>query len=363
MNEIGTKTYKAKYTPIDIKNYNSIENVDIQVDVSEKTTSLTPIKIPAVKTDLVYNGSEQIGVNTGEGYSLIEYKKTNAGNYKAIATLEKGYKWDDNSTDKKEILWSIKKAKPNGNPKYTPITRPYQILLDANLTTLDSDFNIPGTVKWINNDGSDLSEMTIVDYKTYYKWKFIPFDTNNYEIITGIIMPYYYDEDDYNNYDYDYYYDYDYFISKSKANTEKNDNKDKSKPTNNNSFNTIILNVASKEIMLFGKKYTIDVAPKITNGRTMIPARFIAESLGAKVTWNGQKRLVTIIGKNKENKKITILITIGSKYAIVNNKKIELESPAFIENDRTFTPIRFISENLGATVYWDENNKKITIVK
>ena len=106
---------------------------------------------------------------------------------------------------------------------------------------------------------------------------------------------------------------------------------------------------------------TNDVAPKIVNDRTMLPARFIAENLGATVEWDGEKQLVTITGKNEKQEDVTILITIGSDYAKVNGEDVKLDSPAFVENDRTYTPIRFISENLGATVEWNETEQTVTI--
>ena len=60
---------------------------------------------------------------------------------------------------------------------------------------------------------------------------------------------------------------------------------------------------------------------------------------------------------------VTILITIGAATVKVNGKEIKLDSPAFIENDRTYTPIRFISENLGASVEWVEKDQKVIITK
>jgi len=131
-----------------------------------------------------------------------------------------------------------------------------------------------------------------------------------------------------------------------------------------NSENQIILTIGKKDASVFGKIKTNDVAPKIVNDRTMLPARFVAESLGAVVEWNGDKQLVTIKGKNlKTNEDVTILITIGAEYAVVNGENVKLDSPAFIENDRTYTPIRFISEHLGASVEWLENEQKVIITK
>lgn len=95
----------------------------------------------------------------------------------------------------------------------------------------------------------------------------------------------------------------------------------------------------------------------------MLPARFVAESLGAKVEWNEENEVVTVTGKNEKDEVVKIVITIGSKTAQVNGGNIELDSPAFIENDRTYTPIRFISEQLGASVEWLESEQKVIIRK
>ena len=128
--------------------------------------------------------------------------------------------------------------------------------------------------------------------------------------------------------------------------------------TKDSSENQIILTIGEKAALVFGETKYNDVAPVIKNDRTMLPARFVAENLGAKVEWDEEKRLVTITGKD-----VTILITIGSDTATVNGRKVKLDSPAFIENNRTYTPIRFISEELGATVEWIESEQKVVITK
>ena len=133
------------------------------------------------------------------------------------------------------------------------------------------------------------------------------------------------------------------------------------------SSNEIILTIDDKSATVFGAEKTNDVAPKIVNGRTMLPARFVAENLGAKVEWDGENQLVTITGKNEKGEDVVILITIGAELAQVNrenvSESVKLDSPAFIENDRTYTPIRFISEKLGASVEWIEKEQKVVITK
>lgn len=125
----------------------------------------------------------------------------------------------------------------------------------------------------------------------------------------------------------------------------------------------LILTIGKKDAAVFGQTKSNDVAPKIVNDRTMLPARFVAENLGAVVTWNAEKQEVTVKGKNAKDEDITILIYIGSDIAYVNDEQIKLDSPAFIENDRTYTPVRFISERLGASVEWNETDKTVTITK
>ncbi len=65
--------------------------------------------------NLIYDGSEQIGVSEGEGYTLTgTTKATDAGNYVATATLKPGYRWDTTSTAiqfaNHNSNWSIAKA-------------------------------------------------------------------------------------------------------------------------------------------------------------------------------------------------------------------------------------------------------------
>ncbi len=121
----------------------------------------------------------------------------------------------------------------------------------------------------------------------------------------------------------------------------------------------IILTIGDKEALVFGETKENDVAPKIVNDRTMLPIRFIAEALGAEVIWTETEPNKILI--KKEN--IEIIINIGSDTTLVNGKKVELDSPTFIENDRTYLPLRFISENLGAKVEWVEDNQQVIITK
>ncbi len=71
--------------------------------------------IPTAVTGLKENGTEQIGVPEGEGYTIVDNKATKAGDYKAVATLKDGYIWSDETSEPKTIEWSIAEASNSGN--------------------------------------------------------------------------------------------------------------------------------------------------------------------------------------------------------------------------------------------------------
>lgn len=120
----------------------------------------------------------------------------------------------------------------------------------------------------------------------------------------------------------------------------------------------LILYVDNKTALVGGKEVEMDVPATILNDRTMTPSRFVAENLGAEVAWNEDEQLVTITLGD-----IEIKLTIDSTTAYVNGEAVELDQPATIVNDRTLAPARFVAENLGAKVEWDEAEQMITVTK
>lgn len=139
-------------------------------------------------------------------------------------------------------------------------------------------------------------------------------------------------------------------------------------------YNTKIeLTIGSKIIYINDEAVEIDAAPVIRNDRTMVPIRVIAEALGATVTWlDGEEPTVSIETAGGGH---DYWITIGKKDVLVWNsfegsdfnpyadKNPVLDSPAFIENGRTYLPVRFVSESLGAKVEWDSATHTVIITK
>ncbi|MCD1259735.1 copper amine oxidase N-terminal domain-containing protein [Paenibacillus athensensis] len=100
-----------------------------------------------------------------------------------------------------------------------------------------------------------------------------------------------------------------------------------------------------------------DTEPYVdSNGRTMVPVRFVSEKLGGKVDWNAATRTVTIATQGK-----SISLTIGSKAPTVNGHSVELDTAAAMVDGRTMVPLRFVSEALESKVTWDEGAHAVQI--
>lgn len=94
-----------------------------------------------------------------------------------------------------------------------------------------------------------------------------------------------------------------------------------------------------------------DSLPFIQHDRTLVPLRAIFEHLGAQVHWDGQTQTVTA-----RRGATQIRLTIDSAAAYVNGQPVTLEQPALLRENRTFVPLRFVSEAFGANVQWYESS-------
>lgn len=112
---------------------------------------------------------------------------------------------------------------------------------------------------------------------------------------------------------------------------------------------TILLQIGSTAVIVDDQAIINDVAPVIRNDRTLVPIRVITEALGGQVAWNEAVKEVTLTVNGKE-----IKMTIGKaleKYGV---------APVII-GGRTFVPVRFVADELGAVTTWDDATKTVTI--
>ena len=91
-------------------------------------------------------------------------------------------------------------------------------------------------------------------------------------------------------------------------------------------------------------------------GYTLLPIRRVLEAFGGSVEWvpatNGV--LCTLNGHQVE-------LAPGSAQATVDGVAVTMDVPAEARNDRTFVPVRFVSENLGLSVSYEPTNQIVVV--
>jgi len=110
-----------------------------------------------------------------------------------------------------------------------------------------------------------------------------------------------------------------------------------------------IFTIDSLEFTSHGEVITNDVAPFIDGNRTMVPLRAIMYTLGATVEWIDSPRSVEIW---HDDTALTLAIDIP----LPDN----MGTPVII-NDRTFVPLRYVTETFRAHAEWDGVNQSARI--
>jgi len=115
----------------------------------------------------------------------------------------------------------------------------------------------------------------------------------------------------------------------------------------------------SPKLVIDGKTINSSPGPVIEQGRTLVPIRIISEELGATVNWDEINRTVLIeLGDKSAVLKIDSLIFEVGKGS---NNFDTSDVPAKIISDRTFVPLRLVSNVLGAGIGWDDSSRTVTI--
>ncbi|MEW6662938.1 MAG: stalk domain-containing protein [Bacillota bacterium] len=109
-------------------------------------------------------------------------------------------------------------------------------------------------------------------------------------------------------------------------------------------------------VWLDGAPLTFDVAPRIEQGRTLVPLRGILEALGATVIWDQANWQVLAFGRGRE-----VVLKVDTREALVNGVVYTLDVPARIVDGRVLVPLRFVGEALGNRVDWQPQPARITI--
>ncbi|WP_162515255.1 N-acetylmuramoyl-L-alanine amidase family protein [Paenibacillus pinistramenti] len=115
-------------------------------------------------------------------------------------------------------------------------------------------------------------------------------------------------------------------------------------------------------ITLDGKELelTADAGIETVSGSIMVPLRLVTENMGYTVGYDNQTETVTI-----NNAESTIKLVVGEATAEVNGAQVPMLVPAKFSGDgaskATLVPLRFVGEQTGAQVGWDNRTKTVYI--
>jgi len=110
-------------------------------------------------------------------------------------------------------------------------------------------------------------------------------------------------------------------------------------------------------VTIDGELVVFDVAPRIIEGRAMVPMRSIFEALNANVEWDETTQTVTA----RSNDGNVISLLAGSSTIYINGTPSEIDVPPQIVESRTMVPTRVVAEALNMNVSWNEETRTVVI--
>ncbi|GIP23812.1 copper amine oxidase N-terminal domain-containing protein [Paenibacillus sp. J22TS3] len=96
----------------------------------------------------------------------------------------------------------------------------------------------------------------------------------------------------------------------------------------------------------------------VEKGRALIPLRSLNDPNWLTYNYDAKTHMVT--AKSKDGSKV-IQLKAGSKTASVNGKQVALDLSVMNKSGRTYVPLRFVSEALGGTAYYNAKDKRAIV--
>lgn len=285
------------------------------------------------------------------------------------------YKWDtdlNTTIDNNLTVKAIFKAKGTVNPPINP-SDPDQEARDYWIVRFLSDNPYRGyigfgdTVRIEKNRGYRIEDLArfapeAIPYSGYEFAGWSPYLYGNQAFIND-------DMDIYARFEEIYVPRYSYERRRPRRIDDDRDDRDDSreeKPVETNQYDKLeaILfindSIMQKSVNGVVSQVRMDIAPFIYQARTMLPIRYVAESLGFMVTWDANTRTVYLV--DKEN---IVQIPVDTNNIIVNGKAFVSDVKPMIKNNRTMLPVANVARALGLQdgkdILWDAAMKFVTL--
>ena len=106
------------------------------------------------------------------------------------------------------------------------------------------------------------------------------------------------------------------------------------------------------------ERIVFDSRPVVEKERISIPLRGLFEKMGASVDWNGEDKSVTVSMDGKE-----VYLRVDYHEATVDGETKYMDIPPRLSEGRVMVPIRFLTEELGLSVAWDNETKTVSVTR
>lgn len=127
------------------------------------------------------------------------------------------------------------------------------------------------------------------------------------------------------------------------------------------------IQIDSVSATINGETATMDVAPYIENGNTMIPIRFVANALDISdenISYDDPTRTVHIV--KDDTTKFVFQIDSGTIITVINGEEVERvmanDAQAEIKDSRTFIPFRELANSFELDIEWDNDTRTVTLI-
>ena len=123
----------------------------------------------------------------------------------------------------------------------------------------------------------------------------------------------------------------------------------------------ILMQINDPMMNVNGEKVEVDpgrgTAPMLVRDRTMLPIRAVVEAMDGAVDWDPDEWKVALSANGS-----AVVMWIGQYEYSINGMNAVMDIEPFLENERTFLPLRFVAESLNCRVTWINATMEILIV-
>ncbi|MEG1880017.1 MAG: DHHW family protein [Oscillospiraceae bacterium] len=104
------------------------------------------------------------------------------------------------------------------------------------------------------------------------------------------------------------------------------------------------------------KVIEFEVPPIQIDGNTLVSMREISDAFDTKISWDPKTQTTIAVHNGRE-----MQFKINSDIAKVNRREYKMETPIYEISEKTFVPLKFVVEAIGATLEYNEGDDKILI--